>query len=449
MILWITIIPICNNHRGIEKHAGVHEVYVQYLKCSRCGTIYRLEDKPVMCRKKDLGRLDIIYDYEAIKEAISLDEIKKRDKNMWRYKEFLPVPDEKYIVSLGEGYTPLIKAKRLAEHLGLKNLYLKEETRNPTGSFKDRCMSVSVSMAKYFGFKRAAVASSGNAAAALAAYGARAGIEVYAFVPDFAGYGKIAQLLFYGAKVFRVKWTEAEDPTVKMMRLLAENYGFYPSPSFGPFNPYQIEGPKTIAMEIVEQLGLRVPDQVFIPTGAASLLTGVYNGFRDWNNVGWIDEYPKMVAVQPEGNHPFVRAWMERADPDKIRPWEKPPETVATGLEDTFPWDGDAGLRALYRTNGYGVVVSDPEIIEAMKLLASMEGIFAEPSGAAGLAGLIKALKEGKVDRDETIVVLVTGHGLKDPDIVKKTAGDAPTITASPEEFFKAAKEFYGVNVTG
>ncbi len=156
-----------------------------------------------------------------------------------------------------------------------------------------------------------------------------------------------------------------------------------------------------------------------------------------------------MVAVQPEGNHPFVRAWMERADPDKIRPWEKPPETIATGLEDTFPWDGDAGLRAIYRTNGYGVVVSDPEIIEAMKLLASMEGIFAEPSGAAGLAGLIKALKEGKVDRDETIVVLVTGHGLKDPDIVKKTAGDAPTITASPEEFFRAVKEFYGINITG
>lgn len=421
--------------------------FVKHLKCSRCGTIYSLEDKPVMCKHRDLGRLDIIYDYEALKNSVSKEELAKRPFNLWRYYEFTPLPDKKYIVSLGEGGTPLIKANRLAEKLGLKNLYLKDETRNPTGSFKDRCMAVSISMAKYFGFRRAVVASSGNAAAALAAYGARAGIEVYAFVPDFAGYGKVAQLLFYGAKVFRVRWTEAEDPTVKMMRLLAENYDFYPSPSFGTFNPYQIEGPKTISMEIVEQLGWNVPDQVFIPTGAASLLTGVYNGFRDWNRIGWIDEYPRLVAVQPEGNHPFVRAWMQRADPDKIQPWERPPETIATGLEDTFPWDGDAGLRALYNTNGYGVVVSDKEILEAMKLLASLEGIFAEPSGAAGLAGLIKAIQDGQVDKDETIVVLVTGHGLKDPDIVKKTAGDAPTINPDPQEFFQTAKQHYNIEI--
>lgn len=421
-------------------------MYVKYLKCSRCGRIYRLEDKPVMCLNRDLGRLDIVYDYDRIMEDVKPSMLRERIASMWRYREFLPVPSDKYIVSLGEGWTPLIKAERLGEKLGLKNLYLKDETRNPTGSFKDRAMSVSVSMAKYFGFKRAVVASSGNAAAALAAYGAKAGIEVYAFVPDFAGYGKIAQLLFYGAKVFRVRWSEAEDPTVKMMRLLAEKYGFYPSPSFGPFNPYQIEGPKTIAMEIIEQLDWRVPDQVFVPTGAASLLTGVYNGFRDWNMVGWINKYPRMVAVQPEGNHPFVRAWMERAEPERIKPWEKPPETIATGLEDTFPWDGDAGLRALYNTNGYGVVVSDEEILEAMKLLAGLEGLFAEPSGAAGLAGLIKALEEGRVDRDETIVVLVTGHGLKDPDIVKRTTGDAPTINPDPEEFFKTAEEYYKVS---
>ncbi len=422
-------------------------MFVKYLKCSKCGRIYSLEEKPVMCKNRDLGRLDIVYNYDAIREAVKPSTLKDREPSMWRYMEFLPLPDQSKRVSLGEGWTPLLKAERLGEKLGLRNLYLKDETRNPTGSFKDRCMSVSVSMAKYFGFKRAVVASSGNAAAALAAYGARAGIEVYAFVPDFAGYGKIAQLLFYGARVFRVRWTEAEDPTVKMMRLVAEKYGFYPSPSFGPFNPYQIEGPKTISMEIVEQLGWRVPDQVFVPTGAASLLTGVYNGFRDWNIVGWINKYPRLVAVQPEGNHPFVRAWMERADPDKIRPWEKPPETIATGLEDTYPWDGDAGLRALYNTDGYGVVVSDEEILEAMKLLASMEGIFAEPSGAAGLAGLIKALNDGKIDRDEEIVVLVTGHGLKDPDIIKKTAGDAPTINPDPEEFIKTARQYYKANL--
>ena len=421
--------------------------FVKYLKCSRCARIYKLDEKPVMCINRDLGRLDIIYDYEAIKDAISREELSKRSFNMWRYFEFLPVSDRRYIISLGEGGTPLIRANRLAEALGLKNLYLKDETRMPTGSFKDRCMSVAVSMAIEFGLKHAVIASSGNAAAALAAYGAKAGIDVVAFVPDFTAYGKIAQLLFYGAKVIKVRWTEAEDPTVKMMRLLAEKYSFYPSPSFGPFNPYQIEGPKTIAFEVIEQLNWNIPSQVFIPTGAASLLTGFYNGFRDFNMIGWVNGYPRIVAVQSTGNAPFVRAWMEGQDPMNIRPWEKPPETIATGLEDTFPWDGDAGLRALYETNGYGVAVEDGLIVKAMKMLAGLEGIFAEPSGAAGLAGLIKALEDGRVDKDETIIVLVTGHGLKDPNIVRKTAGDAPIINPVEDELKTVLRDEYGIEL--
>lgn len=397
----------------------------------------------MMCEKRDLGRLDVVYDYEFMRNRVSKTIITSRLFNMWRYKEFLPVPESKYIVSLIEGGTPLIKAERLGEMLGLRNLYLKDETRNPTGSFKDRAMSVSISMAKYFGYKRAVIASSGNAAASLAAYGAKAGVEVYAFVPDFVAYGKIAQLLFHGAIVFKIKWTEAEDPTVKMMLLVYEKYGFYPSPSFGTFNPYQVEGPKTISMEVVEQLGFTTPDQIFVPVGAGSLLTGVYNGFRDFNEIDFIDKYPKIVAVQPKGNHPLVRAWFEKQDPYKIKAWEEPPDTIATGLEDTYPWDGDAALRAIYVTNGYGVVVSDHEIIEAMRILARLEGIFAEPSGAAGLAGLIKAVNEGKVDKDEVIVVLVTGHGLKDIDIVRKSVGDVPVINPDLDEFISALHKYY------
>ena len=397
-----------------------------------------------MCVNRDLGRLDIVYRYDEVSKHLTREALSKRPFNMWRYMELLPVPSSEYVVSLGEGGTPLIKAERLGEKLGLKNLYLKDETRNPTGSFKDRAMSVSISMAKYFGYKKAVIASSGNAAASLAAYGAKAGIEVYALVPHFAAIGKISQLLMYGAKVVKIKWLEAEDPTVKMMRVLYEKYGFYPSPSFGVFNPYQVEGPKTISMEIVEQLGWRVPDQVFVPTGAASLLTGVYKGFIDFNKLGFIEGYPRLVAVQPEGNHPLVRAWRERADPFNIRPWEKPPETIATGLEDTYPWDGDMGLRALYETRGYGVVVSDEEIVKAMKLLASLEGVFAEPSGAAGVAGLIRALEDGLVDRDEVVVVLVTGHGLKDVDVVIKITREPPVVSPSEEELIKALREHYG-----
>jgi threonine synthase len=395
-----------------------------------------------MCVRKDLGRLDIYYNYEEISRILTRDVLEKRPFNMWRYLELLPVPSRDYIVSLGEGGSPLLKAMRLGEKLGLRNLYLKDETRNPTGSFKDRAMSVSISMALYFNYKKAVIASSGNAAASLAAYGARANIEVYALVPHFASRSKISQLLMYGAKVIKIRWLEAEDPTVKMMRILYEKYGFYPSPSFGVFNPYQVEGPKTISMEIIEQLQWQTPDQVFIPTGAASLLTGVYKGFRDFNKLGFIDKYPKLIAVQPEGNHPLVRAWRERVDPFNIKPWEKPPQTIATGLEDTYPWDGDMGLRALYDTKG--VVVSDEEIVKAMKLLASLEGIFAEPSGAAGLAGLIKAIEEKLVDRDEIVVVLVTGHGLKDVDIAMKITSEPPTINPSEEELLNTIKTYYG-----
>jgi threonine synthase len=397
-----------------------------------------------MCVRKDLGRLDIYYNYEEISRILTRDVLEKRPFNMWRYLELLPVPSRDYIVSLGEGGSPLLKAMRLGEKLGLRNLYLKDETRNPTGSFKDRAMSVSISMALYFNYKKAVIASSGNAAASLAAYGARANIEVYALVPHFASRSKISQLLMYGAKVIKIRWLEAEDPTVKMMRILYEKYGFYPSPSFGVFNPYQVEGPKTISMEIIEQLQWQTPDQVFIPTGAASLLTGVYKGFRDFNKLGFIDKYPKLIAVQPEGNHPLVRAWKERVDPFNIKPWEKPPQTIATGLEDTYPWDGDMGLRALYDTKGYGVVVSDEEIVKAMKLLASLEGIFAEPSGAAGLAGLIKAVEEKLVDRDEIVIVLVTGHGLKDVDIAMKITSEPPTINPSEEELLNTIKTYYG-----
>jgi len=419
-------------------------MYVVKLVCSRCGSEYRLSEKPLMCVRKDLGRLDIYYDYEKISETLTRGILEKRSFNMWRYIELLPVPSRDYIVSLGEGGTPLLKAVRLGEKIGLRNLYLKDETRNPTGSFKDRAMSVSVSMARYFNYEKAVIASSGNAAASLAAYGARAGIEVYALVPHFASTSKISQLLMYGARVVKIRWLEAEDPTVKMMRILYEKYGFYPSPSFGVFNPYQVEGPKTISMEIIEQLQWQTPDQVFVPTGAASLLTGVYKGFRDLIELGFIDKYPKLVAVQPEGNHPLVRAWRERADPFNIRPWEKPPETIATGLEDTYPWDGDMGLRALYNTGGYGVVVSDEEIVKAMKLLAGLEGIFAEPSGAAGLAGLVKAVEEKLIDRDEVVVVLVTGHGLKDIDTAMKITGEPPVISPSEEELVNAIKTHYG-----
>ncbi len=422
--------------------------FIKYLKCARCGKIYYYEDKPIVCDRNDLGRLDIYYDYEKLKEFYDRRYVESKPLiNQWKYFDLLPPKNPENIVTLNEGATPLIKSNRLAEKLGLRNLYLKDETRNPTASFKDRGMSVAVSVAKEFGYSKVVTASSGNAAAALAAYAAKAGMEVYAFVIEQAGYGKVAQLLFYGAKVFRVRGLGAEDPTVKLMRITYEKFGFYPSPSFGPFNPYQVEGPKTISYEVIEQLNWEVPDWVFVPVGAASLLTGVWKGFKDYLELGLIDRMPRLFAVQSTGNPPFVRAFKENQDPFNIRPWPKP-HTIAWGLEDPYPWDGDAGLRALKETRGDADEVPDELILKAMNLLAKYEGIFAEPSGAASLAGLIKAIEDGKIDKDEVVVVLITGHGLKDPDIVKEVMGVAPVINPDINEFKEVLKRKYGISLT-
>jgi len=411
--------------------------YVTKLKCAKCGKEYSLNDKAVMCKNRDDGRLNIHYEYEAIKNILSKNELEKRPLSVWKYKELLPVVNEKNIVSLKEGGTPLIKSRRLSKHLGLKFLYLKDETRNPTASFKDRTMTVGVSKALEFGVTNVVTASSGNAAAALAAYSALAGLNTYAFVLEAATLGKIAQLMLCGAKVIKFKGLEkGVDPTVKMLKEVHEKYGWYPCPSFGPFNPYQFEGSKTMAYEIIEQLDWNIPDWVIIPVGAGGLLAGNWKGFKEYKLMGLVKDTPKIAAIQSEGCAPLIRAFKKGVSPFEIEPWESP-KTVATGLMDPFPWDGDAALLALRESNGTAETVSDSEILEAQKLLAKTEGIFAEPSGVTSLAGLIKLLNLGVIGKDEVIVVEITGSGLKDPEVALKMFKEPPTITPSLEELKK------------
>ena len=407
--------------------------FVTALKCSRCGSKYHLDDGKCLCDRGDLGRLDIYYDYGAISRVLGREELAKRTPGLWKYSEILPLKDPSHAVSLGEGNTPLLKAGRLAKKLGLKHLYLKDETGNPTGSFKDRSMAVGVSRAVELGAKAVVTASSGNAAASLAAYSAKAGLKCYAFVLEIASSQKVSQLLLYGAKVVKVRGLEeGEDPTVKMLQLALENYGWYPCPSFGPFNPYQVEGPKTVSYEIVEQLNWHVPNWVFVPVGSACLLTGVWKGFRDFLDLGLIEKMPRLAAVQSAGNAPFVRAFSEGKGPFEIEPWKKP-DTVASGLADPFPWDGDAGLKALKETKGVAEAVPDELILEGERLLASHEGVFAEPSGATGLAGLMSLTNQGVIDPSDEVVVLVTGSGLKDPYVVKKMFEEPPTVKPTLE----------------
>ena len=392
--------------------------YVERLVCSKCGTAYESEEGPVMCRKRDFGRLDIQYDYGAVSAKLTRATLMSRERrDVWRYEELLPV-GSRSAVRLGEGNTPLIHAKRLGEKLGMSNLYLKDETRNPTASFKDRAMAVGIAKAIELGRRDVAKASSGNAAASLAAYSAAAGIRCHAFVPDDAAIGKIAQLLLYGATITRCKQQrEGEDATVKAMLRAVEESGYYPCPSFGPFNPYQVEGPKTIPFELYEQHDWDEIGAIFVPTGSGCLLTGVWKGLKDLMEVGFVDSFPRLNPVQAKGNQALTKAINGHLRFDQIVP-EAYPESVASGLLDPFPWDGDSALEGVERTRGAGVSVDDQAIMQAVRDLAAYEGVFAEPSGAAGVAGLRRLLREGEVEKDEAAVVLVTGSGLKEPEKV-------------------------------
>jgi threonine synthase len=413
------------------------ETFVEKLICSKCGREYSPSSNPLMCINKDRGRLDIVYDYSKIMERLTKDELKHREvRGVWRYWELLPVKRE-HVVSLGEGDTPLIKSERLAERLGLKKLYLKDETRNPSSSFKDRAMTVGVSKAVEIKTEVVVTASSGNAAAALAAYSARSGLKCVAFVPEDVAAGKVSQLLLYGAKVFRVRQVEeGVDPTVQLMILSHERLNWYTCPSFGPFNPYQVEGPKTMLYEIVEQLGWRSPDFIFVPTGSGCLITGLWKACIDLEKVGLMNEYPRLVLVQPVGNMPLVDALKRGLTFSEIKPTPYP-NSIASGLLDPYPWDGDLALDGVRKTGGVGVAVSDEEIMNAVKMLAGLEGVFAEPSGAAGLAALVKLLDEGVVSPSDESVVLVTGSGLKEPEKIMKLYPETPLIGPNLDEVLK------------
>ncbi len=408
--------------------------FVKEMKCARCERKYEPDSGAIRCVNRDDGRLDIFYDYDALREVLSKGELSKRSKGVWKYRELLPVNNPKNIVSLDEGGTPFLRARRLGEKLGLEKLWLLDDTRNPTSSFKDRPMTVGVSKAVELGYDTVASASSGNAAAALSAYSAKAGLKCVTFVPETASAGKLAQLTIYGARVVRVRGLESgEDPTVKMLKEVCDRYNWYPCPSFGPMNPYQAEGPKTMSYEIAEHLAWAPPGWVFVPVGAGGALTGNWKGYRDFSELDFIKSLPRMVGVQSTGCAPIVRAFENSMDPLKIAPWERP-DSIATGLMDPFPWDGDMALKAIRESRGTATAVSNEEILEAQRALAKSEGIFAEPSGVASLAGLIKLVGAGQIEKSDIVVVEITGGGLKDPEIAMKGMSEVPIINASIHE---------------
>jgi len=384
--------------------------YVTRLKCLLCGADYAPEEVPYVCPLHgDEGILDVQFDYARIAGVWKQEDLaRSRDDSLWRYKPLLPVAGDVLVPPLRVGWTPLYPARRLAESLGFKHLWVKDETRQPTASLKDRASVIAVVRAGEAGARIITTASTGNAAAALAGICASVGRRNIIFVPVSAPEAKVAQLLAYGSEVLLVEgsYDDAFDLCLKAAR----KFGWYNRNT--AYNPYMTEGKKTVILEVCEQLGWQAPDAVFVPVGDGCIIGGVHKGLKDLIALGWIDRMPRLIGVQADGSCALYDAWKKGIPPQEMKPIRA--ATVADSISAGLPRDRVKALRAVTETGGAYVTVSDEDILRAIPALAGATGVFAEPAGAAPLAGLKKALKIGLVQPDQRIVLLVTGSGLKD-----------------------------------
>src|SRR6202050_3174109 len=353
------------------------------------------------------GPLEVAYDYERIAATVSRERIEAGPRSIWRYSDLLPVDDHSPI-DLGAGMTPLVRADRLAAELGLGELWIKDDTANPTGSFKDRVVSVALTKARELGFKVAACASTRNLANAVAAHAARAGMQSVVFVPHDREKAKSVTTAVYGGNVVAVEGTYDD-----VNRLCAELASEHPAWAFVNVNirTYYAEGSKTLAFEVAEQLGWRAPDHVVVPVASGSHLTKIAKGFKELHQVGLLDSEPhvRISGAQAAGCSPVATAFADGAD--AIRPVR--PDTIAKSLAIGNPADGWYALDAIRSSGGSCASVTDDEVIEGIRLLARTEGIFAETAGGVTIATLAKLAAQGVVRRDERVVAMVTGHGLK------------------------------------
>ena len=402
--------------------------FVKGLVCRECEREYPVE--PLHVCEFCFGPLEVVYDYKGLKRALSRKAIENGPLSIWRYKSLLPVDGEN-LVDLQGGFSPLIKADNLAKALGISSLYLKNDTVNPTYSFKDRVVSVALTKAREFGFNTVACASTGNLANSVAAHAARANFKAYIFIPADLEKGKIVCSAVYNPTLVGVKGSY--DDVNRLCSEIAAEFDW----AFVNINlrPYYAEGSKTLGFETAEQLGWKSPDHVIIPVASGSLLTKVHKGLNEFWKLGLIDEpKTKISGAQAEGCAPVVAAF--RDDTWDIRPVR--PDTIAKSLAIGNPADGYYALKSVRGTNGYLEAVSDEEIIDAVKLLAQTEGIFAETAGGVTIGVLKKLAKEGKIDSKETVVAYITGIGLKTLEAVEDKVV-SPTVIAPTLNSFKEA----------
>jgi threonine synthase len=375
------------------------------LECSVCGQRYEPQRPSNLCACG--GPLLVKYDLELARRSWNREWIKNGPPTMWRYAPVLPVRKPSAIVTLGEGMTPLVYARRLGESIGARQLWIKDEGLNPTGSFKARGLSCAVSMAVELEIRKAAIPSAGNAASALAAYAAAAGIEAHIFMPADVPQSNYIECKAFGARVTLVNGLIGDCARIVNERAARE--GWFDMSTLK--EPYRVEGKKTMGYEVAEQMNWRLPDAIFYPTGGGVGLIGMWKAFAEMEALGWIGSHrPKMIAVQAEGCRPIVRAFEAGADRSEFF---QNAATVASGLRVPKPLGDFLILRALRESGGTAVAVSDAELLDAGVELASLEGMFAAPEGAACVAALRKLLASGFLNPDERIVIYNTGSGLK------------------------------------
>jgi threonine synthase len=398
-------------------HSGTS--FVKGLRCLVCGTAYE-NGNVLTCPKCGIqGILDVEYDYDAAGSSLTPAALAGRPFDHWRYHELLPISPEAVIPHLHVGWTPVYDVPRLASDFGMRKLFLKDDGRNPTSSFKDRASSVGVLKALEFGFKTIACASTGNAASSLAGLSAVVGLKSVIFVPQRAPEPKVTQLLIFGATVVRVKGTY--ENAFDLCREACRKFGWYDRN--GGTNPFLVEGKKTAGLEIAEQFGSTIPDWVVVSVGDGCTIGGIGKGLQEMRRLGFISRVPKLLGVQAEGARPVLDAF---ASGNELVPSST--NTIADSIAVGTPRNWRRAIRMIKASEGTMIAVSDNEILDAMRLTARLGGVFGEPAGVAGAAGLKKAVGLGLVQKNESAVVVITGNGLKDVQSAKLAAGQELVI---------------------
>ena len=381
--------------------------FITGLECSGCGTRYRMDELQTYCQECQSPLL-ATYDLESARERLDRQGFASRPAGMWRWRELLPVRDGRHIVTLGEGDAPLLPVPRLGQALGLPNLYVKDEARNPTGTFKARGLAAAVSRAAELGIRRVIIPTAGNAGGAMAAYAARAGMQALVYMPKDTPRANVVESRAAGAEVVLVDGLISDAARLAGERARAE--GWFDLSTFK--EPYRVEGKKVMGYELAEGFGWELPDVIVYPTGGGTGLVGMCKAFDELEALGWLERSrrPRMVAVQAEGCAPVVKAFQEGAP--RCETWPNA-HTLASGLRVPRSFADALILRDLRDTGGTAVAVSDEAILQAQRLLGSLEGIFAAPEGAATLAALQQLVAQKWIEPEERVVLFNTGSGLK------------------------------------